>query len=77
MAVVFVVPRAQIEEFWDSLVKKKEEIGESFWIYLDREKPVFEDNMGVIEIIDDDYEGGCGELKRGEKESKIINGGKK
>lgn len=56
MALAFVVPQTHLNSFWETLSESKEEIGESFFLYLAKEKPVFdEDELGIIEIHDEDF----------------------
>lgn len=42
MAIVFVVPTKEIPIFWDSLLQTKQELGEGFFIYIDKQKPEFD-----------------------------------
>jgi hypothetical protein len=55
MAIIFVVPGKDIERFWGSLVSMREKLGEGCFLYLEKEKPIYNDNnLGIIEIFDDD-----------------------
>lgn len=55
MAVCFLMPREEVDNFWQSMEKTKEELGESFFIYIANEKPNYDSDSGIIEIIDDDF----------------------
>ena len=39
MAMAFFVRRTEFDDFWDGLLKMKEEMGQSFIIYMADEKP--------------------------------------
>ena len=55
MAIAFFVEKEKFDDFWGELQKIKEELGESFFIYMADEKPEFDENADIMEIIDDDF----------------------
>jgi hypothetical protein len=48
MAIIFVVSKERVDEFWASMIKTKENCGSGFFIYLDLEQPKYTGGMGVI-----------------------------
>lgn len=53
MAIAFIVPQGEIELFWEEMESLKKELGTNFFIYLAKEKPVYEEDSGIIELDDD------------------------
>jgi hypothetical protein len=51
MGLIFRMNKAEIGDFWSNLEKVKANHKDSFFIYLDKERPEF-DEGGIIEIVD-------------------------
>lgn len=54
MALMFVCARNEIADFWRELTELKSERGSDFFLYMEDERPVYDDDDGIeiVEIMD-------------------------